>query len=74
MRSQLGIKLRTSCIKGCALTLTNSADLSSVIPLVASKHVHVMKKSVVILGENKTCFSTKLLKFGVELDEHSRAK
>ena len=74
MRSQLGIKLGTSCIKGCALTLTNSADPSSLILLVASKHVHVMKKRVLILGENKTCFGAKLLKIGVELDERSRAK
>ena len=54
--------------------LTNSADPSSLIPLVASKHVHVMKKRVLILGENETCFGAILLKFGVELDERSRAK
>ena len=42
---------------------------------VAFTHVQVTKKRVlIILGKSKTCFATKLLKFGVALHECSRSK
>ena len=47
--------------------------LMTYFPSVASKRVDVTKKNV-RLGENKTCFAAKLLKFGVTLDECSSAK